>query len=71
MNGIYVNIMAVFIWCYTGDLEENIIFDYQWMIKNIDLETIENGCYSSYAEALYNWIDSVISNDIRDLRRVE
>ena len=51
---------------YTGDLEENIIFDYQWMIKNIDLETIENGCYSSYAEALNYWIDD-ISNDIKDL----
>lgn len=51
---------------YTGDLEENIIFDYQWMIKNIDLETIENGCYSSYVEALNYWIDD-ISNDIKDL----
>lgn len=51
---------------YTGDLEENIILDYQWMIKNIDLETIENGCYSSYAEALNYLIDD-ISNDIKDL----
>ena len=31
-----------------------------------DAETIEDGCFSSYAEALYNWIDSVIQ-DIRDL----
>ena len=51
---------------FTGDLEESITFDYEWMIKNMDAETIEDGCFSSYAEALYNWIDSVIQ-DIRDL----
>lgn len=51
---------------FTGDLEENTTFDYEWMIKNIDEETIENGHHSSYAEALYYWIDDVIQ-DIHDI----
>lgn len=54
-------------WDSLGEIAQSLLdIAFSLFGFNIDLETIENGCYSSYAEALNYWIDD-ISNDIKDL----
>lgn len=48
------------------DYEEIEHFDYDYLQKNYDKETIQQGCYDNYATALSSWVSS-IRDDIEDI----